>query len=197
MADDKTPEEEEKEGAKTPEEGAEASPPEGETPAAEGEAPAADGETPAAEGEAPAAEGETPAAEGEAPAEGEAAAEGEAGADWGDAMEEQQAAEVEAKPADFAPLQAQSGDVLANLEMILDIPVTVSVELGRSKMVVKELLSLGQGAVIELEKFAGETLEILVNGRLIAKGEAVVVNEKFGVKLTDILSPDERVASLT
>jgi flagellar motor switch protein FliN/FliY len=80
--------------------------------------------------------------------------------------------------------------------MILDIPVTVSVELGRSKMIVKELLSLGQGAVIELEKLAGETLEILVNGRLIARGEAVVVNEKFGVKLTDILSPDERIGTL-
>jgi flagellar motor switch protein FliN/FliY len=195
MADDKTPEE--KDETKTPEEGTEEKPPEEKVeeeaaPAAEGEAPAAEGEAPAAEGEAPAAEGETPAAEGEAPA-----AEGEADAGWGGAMDEQKAAEVEAKPADFGELQAQSGDVLANLDMILDIPVTVSVELGRSRMIVKDLLSLGQGAVIELEKLAGETLEILVNGRLIAKGEAVVVNEKFGVKLTDILSPGERVSSLT
>ena len=157
MADDKTPEEGELEGAKTPEEDAQAPHPEGD-------------------------------------AAGEA--EGVAEPDWGEAMEEQKAADVEAKPADFGQLQEQSGEVLANLEMILDIPVTVSVELGRSKMLVKEILSLGHGAVIELEKLAGESLEILVNGRLIAKGEAVVVNEKFGVKLTDILSPDERVASL-
>ncbi len=83
-----------------------------------------------------------------------------------------------------------------NLELILDIPLRVTVELGRSKMVVSELLNLGQGSVIELNKLAGEPMEILVNDKLVARGEAVVVNEKFGVRLTDIISPKERVQQL-
>ena len=83
-----------------------------------------------------------------------------------------------------------------NLELILDIPLRVTVELGRTKMVVSELLNLGQGSVIELNKLAGEPLEVLVNDKLVARGEAVVVNEKFGVRLTDIISPTERVAQL-
>lgn len=83
-----------------------------------------------------------------------------------------------------------------NLQLILDIPLKVTVELGRSKMVVSELLNLGQGSVIELNKLAGEPLEVLVNDKLVARGEAVVVNEKFGVRLTDIISPSERVSQL-
>ncbi len=83
-----------------------------------------------------------------------------------------------------------------NLDLILDIPLRVTVELGRTKMVVRELLTLGQGSVIELNKLAGEPMEILVNDKLVAKGEAVVVNEKFGVRLTDIISPLERVEQL-
>jgi flagellar motor switch protein FliN/FliY len=83
-----------------------------------------------------------------------------------------------------------------NLDLILDIPLRVTVELGRTKMVVSELLNLGQGSVIELNKLAGEPLEVLVNDKLVARGEAVVVNEKFGVRLTDIISPTERVAQL-
>ena len=83
-----------------------------------------------------------------------------------------------------------------NLDLILDIPLKVSVELGRTKMLVSDLLNLGQGSVIELNKLAGEALEILVNDKIIAKGEAVVVNEKFGVRLTDIISPMERVQQL-
>lgn len=83
-----------------------------------------------------------------------------------------------------------------NLELILDIPLRVTVELGRAKMVVSELLNLGQGSVIELNKLAGEPMEILVNDKLVARGEAVVVNEKFGVRLTDIISPKERVEQL-
>lgn len=83
-----------------------------------------------------------------------------------------------------------------NLQLILDIPLRVSVELGRTKMPVSELLNLTQGSVIELSKLAGEPLEVLVNDKLIAKGEAVVVNEKFGVRLTDIISPSERVEQL-
>lgn len=83
-----------------------------------------------------------------------------------------------------------------NLDLILDIPLKVTVELGRTKMMVSELLNLGQGSVIELAKLAGEPMEVLVNDKLVARGEAVVVNEKFGVRLTDIISPAERVEQL-
>lgn len=83
-----------------------------------------------------------------------------------------------------------------NLDLILDIPLRVTVELGRTKMVVSDLLNLGQGSVIELSKLAGEPMEVLVNDKLVARGEAVVVNEKFGVRLTDIISPTERVEQL-
>ena len=89
------------------------------------------------------------------------------------------------------------GGKTANLDLILDIPLTVTVELGRSKMLINDLLQLGQGSVIELTKLAGEPLEVLVNQKLVARGEVVVVNEKFGVRLTDIVSPMERVQSLT
>jgi flagellar motor switch protein FliN/FliY len=83
-----------------------------------------------------------------------------------------------------------------NLTLIMDIPLRVAVELGRTKMVVNDLLNLGQGSVIELNKLAGEPMEVLVNDKLVARGEAVVVNEKFGVRLTDIISPSERVEQL-
>tara|TARA_Y100000294_G_C8458964_1_gene297763 strand:- start:259 stop:660 length:402 start_codon:yes stop_codon:yes gene_type:complete len=83
-----------------------------------------------------------------------------------------------------------------NLDMILDIPLVVTVELGRTKMMINDLLQLGQGSVIELSKLVGEPLEILVNDKLVARGEVVVVNEKFGVRLTDIVSPMERIESL-
>lgn len=83
-----------------------------------------------------------------------------------------------------------------NLDFILDIPVEVAVELGRTKMLVNDLLQLGQGSVVELEKLAGEPVEILVNEKLIARGEVVVVNEKFGVRLTDIISPLDRIKQL-
>ena len=84
----------------------------------------------------------------------------------------------------------------ANLDLILDIPLTVTVELGRSKMLINDLLQLGQGSVIELTKLVGDPLEVLVNDKLVARGEVVVVNEKFGVRLTDIVTPMERVKSL-
>lgn len=83
-----------------------------------------------------------------------------------------------------------------NLDFILDIPLKVSVELGRTKVVIKDLLQLGQGSVLELDKLAGEPLEVLVNGKLVARGEVVVVNEKFGIRLTDIISPLERIETL-
>ena len=83
-----------------------------------------------------------------------------------------------------------------NLDFILDIPLKVTVELGRTKVLVKDLLQMGQGSVIELDKLAGEPLEILVNGKLVARGEVVVINEKFGARLTDIISPIERIETL-
>jgi flagellar motor switch protein FliN/FliY len=86
--------------------------------------------------------------------------------------------------------------VKRDLDFILDIPLDVSAELGRTKLLINELLQLGQGSVIELNKLAGEPLEIYVNGKLVARGEAVVINEKFGVRLTDIISPIERVKQL-
>ena len=83
-----------------------------------------------------------------------------------------------------------------NLDFILDIPLKVTVELGRTSVIIKDLLQLGQGSVLELDKLAGEPLEILVNKKLVAKGEVVVVNEKFGIRLTDIISPVERIETL-
>ncbi len=92
----------------------------------------------------------------------------------------------------------QDGDVKQspNLDFILDIPLEVSVELGRTKIPISDLLQLGQGSVIELAKLTGEPLEILVNEKLVARGEVVVINDKFGVRLTDIISPAERVKQL-
>lgn len=82
------------------------------------------------------------------------------------------------------------------LDLLLDVPLDVSVELGRNRMTIQDLLALGPGSVIELDKVAGEPLDILVNDRLVARGEAVVVNDKFGVRITDIVSPQERIARL-
>lgn len=111
---------------------------------------------------------------------------------------------AEDKSNTASALASEEGDANAsqeskperNLDLILDIPLRVTVELGRTKMVVSELLNLGQGSVIELNKLAGEPMEVLVNDKLVARGEAVVVNEKFGVRLTDIISPAERVEQL-
>jgi flagellar motor switch protein FliN/FliY len=122
-------------------------------------------------------------------------------------MEEQEKATLlneeelqEATETELDPLENRSpepnGPTVTNLDFILDIPMEVSVELGRSKMLISDLLQLGQGSVIELTKLAGEPLEVLVNQKLIARGEVVVVNEKFGIRLTDIISPTERVKRL-
>jgi flagellar motor switch protein FliN/FliY len=109
---------------------------------------------------------------------------------------EAEAAETEAT-GDKADKMAGIPDTShRNLTLIMDIPLRVAVELGRTKMVVNDLLNLGQGSVIELNKLAGEPMEVLVNDKLVARGEAVVVNEKFGVRLTDIISPSERVEQL-
>ena len=83
-----------------------------------------------------------------------------------------------------------------NLDLLLDIPLKITIELGRTKMLINDLLKLGQGSVIELPKEAGDTLEILANNRLIAKGDVVVVNKKYGIRLTEVLSPVERVEKL-
>jgi flagellar motor switch protein FliN/FliY len=92
--------------------------------------------------------------------------------------------------------QPTEDDATRDLDFILDIPLDLSVELGRTKMLVNDLLQLGQGSIVELNKIAGEPLEIFINRKLVARGEVVVVNEKFGVRLTDIVSPMERVKSL-
>jgi flagellar motor switch protein FliN/FliY len=115
--------------------------------------------------------------------------------------ESQGATVTELKPVDTAVAEAPeaveaSSSRPRNLDLIMDIPLKVTVELGRAKMVVHDLLSLGQGSVIELNKLAGEPMEVLVNDKLVARGEAVVVNEKFGVRLTDIISPMERIQQL-
>jgi len=83
-----------------------------------------------------------------------------------------------------------------NLELIMDIPLHLTVELGRTKLLVKDLLQLNQGSVVELGKLAGELLDVFVNSKLVARGEAVVVNDKFGVRLVDIISPAERVEKI-
>ena len=88
------------------------------------------------------------------------------------------------------------GAPVQSLDFILDIPLKITVELGRTKMAVRDILQLAQGSVVELSKFVGEPLEVLVNDKLIARGEVVVVNEKFGIRLTDIISPIERIEQL-
>jgi flagellar motor switch protein FliN/FliY len=85
---------------------------------------------------------------------------------------------------------------IQNLDFILDIPLKVTVELGRATVMIKDILQLGQGSVLELNKLAGESLEILVNGKLVAKGEVVVVNEKFGIRIKEIISPIERIETI-
>jgi flagellar motor switch protein FliN len=83
-----------------------------------------------------------------------------------------------------------------DIDFILDIPLELTVQLGMTKMLIRDLLQLGQGSVVELDKLAGEPMEILINNKLVARGEVVVVNEKFGVRLTDIISPAERISQL-
>jgi flagellar motor switch protein FliN/FliY len=92
---------------------------------------------------------------------------------------------------------AQTGESQnRRLDLLLDVPLDVSVELGRTRMTIQDLLALAPGSVIELDKVAGEPLDILINDRLVARGEAVVVNDKFGIRITDIVSPQERIARL-
>ncbi|TAJ25922.1 MAG: flagellar motor switch protein FliN [Nitrospirae bacterium] len=105
------------------------------------------------------------------------------------------------KPATFPSVGDKKGGPITpnanNLEFILDIPMQVSVQLGTTRLLIRELLQLGQGSVVELEKLAGEPMEVMVNNKLVARGEVVVVNEKFGIRLTDVISPTERIQQLT
>jgi flagellar motor switch protein FliN/FliY len=92
--------------------------------------------------------------------------------------------------------QTTSTDHSPNLDRLLDVPLNMDVELGRTRMTIQDLLALGPGSIIELDKVAGAPLDILVNDRLLARGEAVVINDKFGVRITDIVSPQERIQRL-
>jgi flagellar motor switch protein FliN/FliY len=101
------------------------------------------------------------------------------------------------QPEEFTDeaVEGGGGDAV-NLDMVLDVPVTISMEIGRTRIPIRNLLQLNQGSVVELDRLAGEPLSVLVNGTLIAHGEVVVVNEKFGIRLTDVISPSERIRKL-
>jgi len=123
--------------------------------------------------------------------------------DWAAALAEQaESDEDEIGGVQRAPLQQLRDDGVpmhsedVNLDVILDIPVTISMEIGRTRINIRNLLQLNQGSVVELDRLAGEPLDVLVNGTLIAHGEVVVVNEKYGIRLTDVISPAERVKKL-
>ena len=121
--------------------------------------------------------------------------------DWAAAMAEQETApgqtDVAGKPHVFERFGASGGATTQNdLDMILDIPVQLTVELGRTKMPIKNLLQLAQGSVVELAGMAGEPLDVMINGFLIAQGEVVVVNDKLGIRLTDVITPSERLRRL-
>jgi len=129
----------------------------------------------------------------------QAATGGGAADDWAAAMNEQSGAEKgTATPASFQQFGAESVAPNANqgFELILDIPVSLTVELGRTKISIRNLLQLAHGSVVELDGLAGEPMDVLVNGTLIAQGEVVVVNDKFGIRLTDIITPQERMRKL-
>jgi len=124
--------------------------------------------------------------------------------DWAAALAEQTAATPPAAPQAaqpaaaqvFQPLVGQAADGDSDIDMIMDIPVQLSVELGRTRLTIKNILQLGQGSVVELDGLAGEPMDIYVNGYLIAQGEVVVVDEKYGIRVTDIITPSDRIARL-
>lgn len=132
---------------------------------------------------------------------------GESGADddWASAMAEQAIAEsgpvpvLDPQPAQIFPSFGEEGGkatMMNELEMILDIPIQLSVELGRARITIRNLLQLAHGSVVELDTMAGEPMSVFVNGTLIAQGEVVVVNDKFGIRLTDIITPAERMRKI-
>ncbi len=115
--------------------------------------------------------------------------------DNADGIDDFEAAAFQEFKADDKKSSPNTGDEV-NLDVILDVPVTISMEIGRTQINIRNLLQLNQGSVVELERFAGEPLDVLVNGTLIAHGEVVVINDKFGIRLTDVISPSERVKRL-
>lgn len=131
----------------------------------------------------------------------EAGAEGGAADDWGDALDEQALA-MGAETISAADLESLADESVSgsknkvDLDVLMDIPVTLQLEIGRAKVSIRNLLSYTQGSVIEMDRLAGEPLDLLVNGTLIAHGEVVVINDKFGVRLTDVVSPQERIKKL-
>ena len=130
-------------------------------------------------------------------------------ADWAEALLEQKATEptsADGQPGGVLsggaprPFSSSSGSgdaPINDINMVLDIPVQLSVELGRTKVPIKHILQLGQGSVVELDALAGEPMDVLVNGYLIAQGEVVVVNDKFGIRLTDVVTPSERLRRIS
>lgn len=130
-------------------------------------------------------------------------AEDDAMADWAEALLEQKSTDEKAPeaggvltgeaPRSFSSSPAGADAPISDINMVLDIPVQLSVELGRTKVPIKHILQLGQGSVVELDALAGEPMDVLVNGYLIAQGEVVVVNDKFGIRLTDVVTPSERL----
>ncbi|KKO48189.1 flagellar motor switch protein FliN [Arsukibacterium sp. MJ3] len=120
--------------------------------------------------------------------------------EWAAAMAEAEGDDDGAKAVDLEELKGEKSSITVDeqrkLDTILDIPVTISMEVGRAKISIRNLLQLNQGSVVELERVAGEPLDVLVNGTLIAHGEVVVVNDKFGIRLTDVISQIERIKKL-
>jgi len=126
--------------------------------------------------------------------------------EWAAALEQQEAQEIAPKKspakAASAKFQELKDEVLTetdsevSLDSILDVPVVISMEIGRTHIPIRNLLQLNQGSVVELDRLAGEPMDVLVNGTLIAQGEVVVVNEKFGIRLTDVISPSDRIKRL-
>ncbi|MDR7379530.1 flagellar motor switch protein FliN/FliY [Rhodoferax ferrireducens] len=121
---------------------------------------------------------------------------------WAEALEEQKVSDAKVEdvgqggPLFGGNVQAKDG-TSQDINMVLDIPVTLSVELGRTKVPIKYILQLAQGSVVELDALAGEPMDVLINGYLIAQGEVVVVNDKFGIRLTDVVTPSERLKRLS
>lgn len=154
-------------------------------------------------GEQELSEDEKLAAEWEAAME-ESGDEGEREDEWAAAMAEAGESEESGDDVQAAPMEefdagsepAQGGGLAPDIDVILDIPVTISMEVGNTQIPIRNLLQLNQGSVIELDRLAGEPLDVLVNGTLIAHGEVVMVNEKFGIRLTDVISPGERIKRL-
>ena len=127
--------------------------------------------------------------QGGAEAAGSAAPDGQQGAQDGAGYERAEFQNLANEPGALATAES-------NLDVILDIPVTLSMEVGRTEVPIQDLLALNRGSVVELDRIAGEPMDVLINGTLIAHGEVVVINEKFGIRLTDVISPAERVKKL-